>query len=203
LNLEIRRGEFLSIVGPKGCGKSLLLRIIAGLSAARTGEVIFDATFAARRDKLGFVFRRPALLPWRSILGNLMLRAELDNIERKVFEQCVRHLLASMGLHGLEDCLPCKLQIEQAQRAAICHALVHKPSLVLMDDPLGCMDFVAREHAGADIQRLWMEGSFAVVFATGDVTEAVRLSDRVVLMYPNPGRILQIMAVGLPPAPPR
>ncbi len=147
---------------------------------------------------MGFVFQDSVLFPWRNVLRNVTLGAEIQHLEPRIVEQRARHLLAALSLTGYEDCLPHDLRFEEAQRAAICRALLNSPTLLLLDDPFGRMDFAAREHLVSDFQRFWMESRFAVVLATGDISEAVRLSDRVVLMLQGPGRILQILEINIP-----
>jgi NitT/TauT family transport system ATP-binding protein len=196
LSLEIRRGEFLSVVGPSGCGKSLFLRMIAGLNALESGSIDFGAQTA--RPPIGWIFRNPALLPWRSVLRNATLMADLCAARSPGSEQRARSLLASMSLAGKEDALPHDLRFDEAQRVAICRALLDSPPLLLMDDPFGCMDFLTREHVIADFQRLWMGSGSTVILAAGEISEAVQLSDRVALMACNPGRILQVLAIDLP-----
>jgi NitT/TauT family transport system ATP-binding protein len=198
LSLEVGSGEFVSVIGPAGCGKSLLLRVIAGLNPLESGSIEFGGEGQVSRPNIGFVFRDSVLLPWRSVLQNTTLQAELRGLSPPASERRARSLLAAMSLAGKEDALPRDLQFEEAQRAAFCRALLHNPPLLLLDDPLSCMDFLAREHMVADFQRLWMETGFAVVLAAGGISEAVQLSDRVVLMSCNPGRILQTLKIDLP-----
>jgi len=198
LSLEIQSGEFVSVVGSGDRSSSQLLRMIAGLVPLQSGSIDFIREDEPEASSIGFVFQDPVLLPWRNVLQNVTLEAEIRGLERKRFEQRARCLLAAMGLPGLEDQLAHMLKIEQAQRVAICRALLRNPALLLIDDPLVHMDFAAREHFVVDFQRLWMESRFAVMLATGDISEAVQLSDRVVLMSPSPGRILQVLEIDLP-----
>jgi NitT/TauT family transport system ATP-binding protein len=198
LSLEIGRRELLSLIGPGNCGKSLLLRVIAGLEPLISGSIDFVCEKDPGGKDMGFVFRDSVLLPWRSVLGNVTLEAEIRGLDRRTSEQQARRLMAAMSLGGIEDRPPHDLQFEETQRAAICRALLHNPALLLMDDPFGRMDFEAREHLVADFQRLWMESRFAVVLVTEDIDEAVQLSDRVVLMSRSPGRILQTLEIDLP-----
>ena len=198
LCLEIGRGEFLSVVGPRRCGKDLLLRMIAGLDPVISGNIEFYDEDGPEVRRVGYVFREPLLLPWRSVLENVMLEAEILRLDRRSLEQRASRLLASLALEGLEDCRVLELQPEQARCVSICRALLCNPSLLLMDDPFSSMDFGAREDAVAAFQRLWMESRFAVVLATSDISEAVQLADRVMLMAPDPPRILRILEIDLP-----
>ncbi len=198
VSLEIDGHEFVSLVGPGHCGKSLLLRLIAGLRPPDSGSLDLGSGMSPSRKDVGFIFQDPVLLPWRNILDNVILEAEIHGLDRRASEQRARHLLAALSLAGMENRRPAELQFEEAQRAAICRALLHDPALLLMDDPFARLDFATREHLVSDFQRLWMESRFAVVLATGDVSEAVQLSDRIVLLSARPGRILQILQIDLP-----
>ncbi|HYK88268.1 MAG TPA: ATP-binding cassette domain-containing protein [Acidobacteriota bacterium] len=197
LTVQIARGEFLSLVGP-GTGKGLVLRAIAGLEPLESGSIDFHDSGQPAARGLGFVFRDSALFPWRSVLGNVTLEAEIRRLDSRTCEQWALRLLAAMSLAGSENRRPCELLPEEAQRAAICRALLNKPSLLLLDDPFGSMDFAAREHLVSDFQRLWMDFHFAVVLTTGDISEAVLLSDRIMLMSQRPERIIQILEIDLP-----
>jgi len=198
LSLEIGSGEFVSVVGSGDRTRSLLLRMIAGLVPLQSGSIDFAGEDGSETRSIGFVFQDSVLLPWRNVLQNVTLEAEIRKLDRRSFEQRARCLLAAMGLPGIEDQPAHELKIGQAQRVAICRALLHNPPLLLIDDPFVHMDFAAREHFVVDFQRLWMESRFAVMLATGDISEAVQLSDRIVLMSPSPGRILQVLEIDLP-----
>ncbi len=198
LSLEIGRRQFLSLVGPGSCGKSTLLRMIAGLEPLCSGSIDIVSENESPIRNMGFVFQDPALLPWRSVIDNVILQAEIQGLDRRASEQRARHLLAAMSVSGMESRLPHELQFEEAQRVSICRALLQNPALLLMDDPFGRMNFEAREHLVGDFQRQWMESRFSVVLVTEDLSEAVQLSDRVVLMSRSPGRILQTLDVDLP-----
>ena len=198
LSLEVARGEFVSIIGPGDRSKSLLLRMIAGLLPLQSGSIDFVGEGGPDAKSIGFVFEDSALLPWRNVLQNVTLEAEIRKLNRRDTEQRARRLLTAMALPGLEDQQAHELKVEQAQRVAICRALLHEPQLLLMDDPLVRMDFAAREHFATDFQRLWMESRFTAILATGDISEAVQLSDRVVLMSPSPGRIVHVLEIDLP-----
>ncbi len=196
--LEIRRREFLCVAGPHRCGKDLLLRLIAGLEPATSGTIELVSENPTEPRRVGLVFHDPLLLPWLSVVENVMLEAEILDLDRRRLEERATRLLASLALEGLEETPVYELRIEQARRVAICRALLNSPPLLLMDDPFDSMGVGVRERAAADFQRLWMESSFAVVFATSDISEAVQLADRIVLMAPDPPRILQILDVDLP-----
>ncbi len=198
LSLDVPCGEFLSIIGPSSRVNSLVLHMIAGLEPLRTGSIDFIATEGATPGSVGFVFRKASLLPWRSVLSNVLLEAELQRLDLRTFGQRARRLLATMSLTDCEDLMPHELRFEEAQRVAICRALLNSPSLLLLDDPFSHMELAAREHAVSDVQRLWMEYHFAAVLSTADISEAVQLSDRILLMSQTPARILQKLEINLP-----
>jgi NitT/TauT family transport system ATP-binding protein len=194
-----RRGEFLSNLGPSGCGKSTLLMIAAGLVPPSSGTVsVGDRLVDRPRTDIGIVFQNPVLLEWRTALGNVMLQAEARKMDRKSAESRARELLASVGLAGFEDKYPHELSGGMRQRVSICRALIHNPDHLLMDEPFGALDALTRDQLVLDLQALWMERRMTVLFITHSVTEAVFLSDRVVVMTPRPGRIDRIIEIDLP-----
>ena len=194
-----RRGEFLSHVGPSGCGKSTLLMIAAGLIAPTSGAVRAGGRGVNRpRTDIGIVFQNPVLLEWRTALGNIMLQAEARKMERKDAESRARKLLAAVGLGGFEDKYPHELSGGMRQRVSICRALIHNPDHLLMDEPFGALDALTRDQLVFDLQALVSEQRMTVLFITHSITEAVFLSDRVIVMTPRPGRIDRIIDIKLP-----
>jgi NitT/TauT family transport system ATP-binding protein len=199
VSLNARRGEFLSILGPSGCGKSTLMSIAAGLVSASSGAVIVDGQPVTRpRTDVGIVFQSPVLLEWRTALENILLQAEARKMDKRAAERKGRELLASVGLAGFENKYPHELSGGMRQRVSICRALVHDPDQLLMDEPFGALDALTRDQITLDLQRLWNERRMTVLFVTHSLSEAVFLSDRVVVMTPRPGRIDRILDIDLP-----
>ena len=202
IDLTIGDGEFLCILGPSGCGKSTLLEILAGLQSPTSGEV----TFAGQRLEgpgleRGVVFQDPSLYPWRTVARNVELGLELRGEPRAERRARVRAWLERVGLRGFDEHYPHQLSGGMKQRAGLARALAGEPEVLLMDEPFGAVDHLTRLQLQDDLLRLWEEDKKTVVFVTHDVTEAVYLGDRVVLLSPRPGRIKQIFRV--PPKRPR
>jgi NitT/TauT family transport system ATP-binding protein len=199
IRLGIADGELLAIVGPSGCGKSTLLRILAGLMPPSAGEVWLGGqrVCGPRRD-IGVVFQTPVLFPWRTVLDNALLPVDVLRLGRPQMRQVAMDLLRLVGLHGFEDHLPRQLSGGMQQRAALVRALVHDPKVLLMDEPFGALDAMTREAMNLELQRIWMSRRKTVVFVTHSVGEAVFLADRVAVMSPRPGRIVDMLDVDFP-----
>jgi NitT/TauT family transport system ATP-binding protein len=198
VSLEIGEGEFVSVVGPSGCGKSTFLLIIAGLIPASSGEVRIGGRVVSRpQTEIGIVFQNPVLLDWRTVLGNVLLQVEARRLDLASFRRRAQALLKSVGLEDFEDKYPFELSGGMRQRTAICRALIHDPPLLLMDEPFGALDALTREQMRLDIERLWMETRKTVLFITHSISEAILLSDRVVVMSPRPGTIERIIPIDL------
>jgi len=199
IDLRVETGEFLAVVGPSGCGKSTLLRLIAGLIPPSDGRVRIDGrTVSAPETQLGIVFQKPILLEWRTVLGNVLLQAEMRRLDTGAYLERARRLLLAVGLEGFEDRYPHELSGGMQQRAAIVRALIHDPPLLLMDEPFGALDALTREQMRIDLEELWLSTRKTVVFITHSIDEAVLLADRVLVMSPRPGRIERIIDVDLP-----
>ena len=199
VSLSAERGTFISIIGPSGCGKSTLLMMVAGLLPSSSGAVLIDGQEVKRPiTDVGIVFQSPVLLDWRSTLKNVLIQAEARGLEKTVSEARARDLLASVGLAGFEDRYPFELSGGMQQRVAICRALLHDPTLLLMDEPFGALDAFTRDQMMLDLQRLWLRRQKTVLFITHSVPEAVFLSDYVVVMTPRPGRIDRVLKIDLP-----
>jgi NitT/TauT family transport system ATP-binding protein len=199
VSLNARRGEFLSILGPSGCGKSTLMMIAAGLAPASSGVVAVEGVPVTRpRTDIGIVFQSPVLLEWRTALGNVMLQAEARKLDPTASEIRARGLLAAVGLAGFEDKYPHELSGGMRQRVSICRSLLHNPLQLLMDEPFGALDALTRDQLVLDIQQLWNQRRMTVLFITHSVSEAVFLSDRVVVMTPRPGTIDCVIDIDLP-----
>ncbi len=199
VSFDVRAGEFLSIVGPSGCGKSTLVMLIAGLYPATAGTISVDGAVVDRpQTNLGIVFQNPVLLAWRRALGNVLLQVEMRGLDPRAHRERALQLLASMGLQGFEHKYPHELSGGMRQRVSLCRALIHDPPLLLMDEPFGALDALTRDQMTLDIQRIWRRGQKTVLFITHSITEAVFLSDRIIVMTPRPGRIDATLEVDLP-----
>jgi NitT/TauT family transport system ATP-binding protein len=198
-SFSVEPGEFVSVVGASGCGKSTLLRIVGGLSHATDGEVRINGeeVHGPRRD-VGFVFQAPELLPWRDVLSNSMIGAEVLHLDLKAASARALDLIKLVGLEGFEKARPAELSGGMQQRNAMVRALLHEPNLLLMDEPFGALDAITREQMGVELLRIWRASGASVVFVTHSVSEALYLSDRVVVMSSRPGRVQQVMTVDLP-----
>lgn len=198
VNLAIREGEFITVVGPSGCGKTTLLRVVAGLISSSAGDVELAGSPVTGPSKdIGIVFQSPILLPWRSVLHNVMLPAEILRMNRNEYEPRARELLEMVGLSEFFDKLPAELSGGMQQRAAIARALVHDPRILLMDEPFGALDALTRERMNIELQRIWAESGKTIMLITHSIPEAVFLADRVVVMTPRPGRIDRVIEVGI------
>lgn len=198
VDFSVQKGEFVSLVGPSGCGKTTLLKIMAGLIPASTGRVhIARKEVRGPERTTGLVFQAPTLLPWRTILENVMLPVEVQNLDRTVFRKRALELLEMVGLAGFESKYPSELSGGMQQRAGICRALVHDPEVLLMDEPFGALDAMTREYMNLELLRIWKDSGKTIVFVTHSIPEAVFLSDRVVVMSPRPGRVEEILPVDL------
>ena len=199
INLEIRRSEFVAIVGPSGCGKTTILKMVAGLQPYTSGSISIDGRRVdGPHTDLGIVFQDAILLDWRNVLDNVLLQVDIRRLDRAQFEPVARSLLKATGLNGFENHKPYELSGGMRQRASICRALVHDPPLLLMDEPFGALDALTREQIAMDIQRVWMEKRKTALFITHSIPEAVLLADRVVVISPRPGRIVEILDIDLP-----
>ena len=200
VDLAVGDGEFVSILGPSGCGKSTLLMIAGGLVAASGGVVeIAGRKVTKPYTDVGIVFQRDLLFDWRTVLGNVLLQADIRrNMSRETAVERARALLAKTGLAGFENHYPWELSGGMRQRVSICRALLHDSKLLMMDEPFGALDSLTRDQMAIDLQRLWMSYRRSVMFVTHNIAEAVFLSDRVVVMSPRPGRIIDIIDCNFP-----
>jgi len=199
ISFTVGDGEFLAVVGPSGCGKSTLLKILAGLQPASEGQAFLRGTRidGARKD-IGVVFQSPVLFPWRSVLGNVLLPAHVQRLKKAEMTRRGLDLLKLVGLSGFENRYPRELSGGMQQRVALVRALLHDPSLLLMDEPFGALDAMTREAMNVELQRIWLERRKTVVFITHSTAEAVFLADRVIVMTPRPGRISDTLPIALP-----
>ena len=199
VSLEIAQGEFVSIVGPSGCGKSTLLLLVAGLIRPSAGRIAIGGRRVERPyPELGIVFQQDVLLAWRTVLDNVLLPAEIRRLPRARYEGRARELLDRTGLRGFEGAYPAELSGGMRQRVSLCRALLQDPPLLLMDEPFGALDALTREQMNLDLAHLCGDARYTVLFITHSIEEAVFLSDRVAVMSPRPGRILDVLPIGLP-----
>ena len=199
IDLDIADGEFVSVIGPSGCGKSTLLMLLSGLEDASGGHMqIGGRSVVGPATDLGVVFQQDVLLEWRTAIQNIVLQAEIRGLDRAAATQRARELLTMVDLDGFADAYPYELSGGMRQRVAICRALLHAPRLLLMDEPFGALDALTRDQLQIDLLRLWSKQKMTVLFVTHSITEAVFLSDRIVVMSPRPGRIEKIIKVDLP-----
>ena len=194
VSLDVYPEEFVSIVGRSGCGKTTLVNIVAGLLPASAGEVRVEGqAVTGPMESIGMVFQSPVLLPWRSVLDNVLLPVEIMGLPREPALRTARDLLELAGLVGFERAYPHALSGGMQQRVAICRALVVDPPILIMDEPFGALDAMTREEMGFELLRIWHERRKTVVFVTHSISEAVFLSDRVVVMTQRPGRIAEVL----------
>jgi NitT/TauT family transport system ATP-binding protein len=199
ITLDIRQSEFVAVVGPSGCGKTTILKMVAGLVPHSSGSITVGGKAVERPlTDVGIVFQESILLDWRDVLSNVMLQIEIRGMERAAYEPVARNLLKATGLQGFENKKPYELSGGMRQRVSICRALVHDPPLLLMDEPFGALDALTREQISMDIQRVWMDKRKTALHITHSIPEAVLLADRVVVMGPRPGRIVEIIEIDLP-----
>jgi NitT/TauT family transport system ATP-binding protein len=197
VDLVIRPGEFVTIVGASGCGKTTLLNLLAGLSEPTAG-VIHRAAEVDRQGGIGMVFQSPVLMPWRTVIKNVTAPAEILDMDAAAAQGRALELISKVGLAGFEQALPYQLSGGMQQRVSICRALLSDPPLLLMDEPFGALDAITREKMNLELQRVWVEGAKTVLLVTHSIDEAVFLSDRIVAMTPRPGRIAEIIENELP-----
>jgi NitT/TauT family transport system ATP-binding protein len=195
--MEIKAGAFLTLIGPPDCGKSTLLRILARIQQPTSGGVRFDNPRSST-PVVGIVFSEPALLPWRTALENVLIQLELRGLDPGKYVDRARWLLASVGLGEYENSRPSVIPPGMRQRVSLCRAMIHNPSILLLDDPFSNLDSIAREELASEFQMFWMQSGTTAVLATSHVTEAVRLSDTVAVMAPQPGRVVANLRIELP-----
>jgi NitT/TauT family transport system ATP-binding protein len=201
IDLDITRGEFVSLIGPSGCGKSTLLRIVGDLTSPSSGTVVVNGKTAerARRDRdYGMVFQAPVLFDWRTVEDNVKLPLEILGQDSATRTARAREMLELVELGDFLKHHPYQLSGGMQQRVAIARALVFQPSILLMDEPFGALDEMTRERMNSEVLRIWEQTGTTILFVTHSIPEAVFLSSRVVVMSPRPGRITKVIDVDLP-----
>jgi len=204
LNIRVKKGEFVVVVGPSGCGKSSLMKLVTGLQPVTKGAIHVGGKLV--KDPLNFVgmaFQNSSLLPWRTVLENVLLPMEIVEPYAKSFKKnylqfCEKasSLLELVGLHGYEKKFPWQLSGGMQQRVQLCRAIIHEPSLLMLDEPFGALDMFTREELWSILQGLWMEKKPTIILVTHDLREAVFLADRVLVMSSRPGKIIHESIIG-------
>lgn len=208
INLGIGEREFVSVVGPSGCGKTTLLHLAAGILDPTAGSVQIDGIDVQRpeheRKKVGLVFQQPVALEWRTVRQNLLLPAQIlkenGEIEQDMdyYEERADNLLSLTGLEGFGESYPNELSGGMQQRVTISQALIYEPSVLLMDEPFGSLDAMTKDELNIELLRIWRETEKTILFITHDLDEAVFLSDRIVVLSPRPGQIVDTIEIDLP-----
>ncbi len=201
IDLRIGEGEFVSLIGPSGCGKTTLLRVIADLEHISAGTVLVNGVSphdARLARAYGYVFQAPALFPWRTVLGNVMLPLHIQGMPSAHSRPLAMKHLEQVGLKGFEGKYPWQLSGGMQQRVSIARALAFEPKILMMDEPFGALDEITRDRLNEQLQQLWQRERRTVVFVTHSIAEAVYLSTRIVVMSPRPGRIVKVIESPLP-----
>jgi len=201
IDLDVKPGEFVSLIGPSGCGKTTLLRTIADLEQPTAGAISVNgiSPHEARMNRAyGYVFQAAALYPWRTIARNVSLPLEIMGLDAGTRQKRVAENLELVNLEGFEKKFPWQLSGGMQQRASIARALAVEPDLLLMDEPFGALDEIVRDHLNEQLLKLWAKTNKTIIFVTHSIPEAVYLSSRIVVMSPRPGRIHDIIDSTLP-----
>ena len=199
LDFYINQGEFVSIVGPSGCGKSTLLKMVAGLLPITSGQLTLSGVpISGPQRDVGIVFQSSVLLAWRTVIENILLQAEIRGLPREESLERAHQLIEMAGLKGFEHKFPKQLSGGMQQRVSICRALLHNPSILLMDEPFGALDAMTREKMNLELQDIWSKSKKTVLLITHSIPEAIFLSDRVIVMSERPGSISAIYDIELP-----
>ena len=202
VNLDVREYEFVSLIGPSGCGKSTIVKLLSGVvPRPSSGTVMIrnnDVQSAIKKKEVGVVFQRPSLMPWRTVLSNVLLPLEIGGNISKENMTKAKELLQFMGLEGFENAYPHTLSGGMQQRVALARALAFDPKILLMDEPFGALDAITRHKLAVELLRIWTQFRKTVLFVTHDISEALFLSDRVVVLSSRPAHVKQIITVDLP-----
>ena len=203
IDLHVQENEFVTLIGRSGCGKSTLLRLIAGLLPPTAGGIrVAGMPVTGPRQDVSFMFQRPALLPWRSVVSNVMLPVEISGGDsgrsKAQYRDRAHELLELVGLTGFERRLPHELSGGMQQRVSLCRSLIRSPKVMLMDEPFSALDALTRTEMSAELQRVQMELATTIVFVTHSIEEAVVLADRVVVLTPRPGQVREIVEIEIP-----
>jgi NitT/TauT family transport system ATP-binding protein len=200
LELEVRKGEFVSLLGPSGCGKSTALRLIAALSEPTRGEVFWSSDAGEPRNSqaIGFVFQEPTLMPWATVFANVFLPLWLKGVDARTAAPRIARMLENVGLADFAKTYPRQLSGGMRMRVSLARALVTDPELLLMDEPFAALDEITRFRLNNDLLGLWQALGKTIVFVTHSVFESVYLSNRIVVLTPRPGRVFTEIAIDAP-----
>lgn len=199
VTLHVAPGEFVSLLGPSGCGKTTLLRLIGGLEAPTFGDLQIDGMdVTAPHPELGIVFQTDLLMPWRTVLENVLLQADVRKTRTAAVEARAKELLAQVGLADFVDSFPHQLSGGMKQRVGICRGLLHSPRLLLMDEPFAALDAMTRDQISMDLSALAESAGTTIVFVTHSIPEAVFLSDRIYVMSARPGKVAAEVRIETP-----
>ena len=199
MSLSVEQGELVALVGPSGCGKSTALNVLAGQVRPVSGQVrLAGEPVKGVSPSVGYISQADTLLPWRPVLDNVALAMELRGVEKRERREAARGLMARMGLSGFEDNYPRELSGGMKKRAAIARVLAVDPAILMMDEPFGPLDALTKEKLQDEILALWESTGCTILYVTHDLTEAITLADRVVLMSARPGRVVREYPIDLP-----
>ena len=196
VSLNVGSGQFVCLLGPSGCGKSTLLKAVAGLVRPTTGSISIGGMAVIKpRTDIGYVFQQAALLDWRGVRDNILLQAEMRGMDKQQSGARADELIELVGLSGFEKSLPHELSGGMQQRVSICRALLHQPSVLLMDEPFGALDALNRERMNIELHRIWKQTRTTILLVTHSISEAVYLAERVVVMSARPGSVVADISV--------
>ncbi|RDZ51394.1 ABC transporter [Haloferax sp. Atlit-4N] len=207
IDIDIERGEFVSVVGPSGCGKTTLLHMTAGILDATSGSVEINGVDVQspqhERKEVGLVFQHPVALEWRTVRKNIMLPVQIlkengaIDHDKEYYRDRAEELISLVGLDGFANAYPNELSGGMQQRVTISQALIYNPSVLLMDEPFGSLDAMTKDDLNIELLRIWRETEKTILFITHDLDEAIFLSDRVVVLSPRPGQVAEVIDVDL------
>src|SRR5215216_6637689 len=195
VSFEVHAREFVCVLGPSGSGKTTLLRILAGLIPPTSGSFLYGH---GEQPSTGMVFQQANLMPWRTVIENIMLPLEVKQVEEARARADAQEMIELVGLQGFEDSLPRDLSGGMAQRVALARALIHDPDLLLLDEPFGSLDALTRERMWTELSRIWQMRKKTVIMVTHSINESLFLADRVLVLTQRPGKIKMDMKVDLP-----
>lgn len=199
VSFHVEAGEFVSLIGPSGCGKSTLMQLCSGLTKPYAGDILINGEKLSKPlTDIGIVFQDHLLLDFRTAINNVLLQPQIRGMDMKAAREEAVRLLEKVGIAHAADRYPRQLSGGMRQRVSIARALIHKPSILMMDEPFGALDAISRTQIRHDLEMLWLETRKTVVFITHSIEEAIGLSDRVLVMSPTPGRIVDEIKIDLP-----